>query len=425
MANLNTHPYKGTRDFYPEDMRTQRYIFNVWRQVAERFGYEAYLAPLIEQTDLYRAKTGEEIVNEQTYNFKDRGGREVTIRPEMTPSLARMVAARTQELAFPLRWYSIANFWRYERPQRGRLREHWQLNVDLLGVEGIGADVEIIRIAERLMRAFGATEKQFSIKINSRKLMSLLLGEHLKLDIEKSHRVSKLIDRKSKMTEAAFSSQVQSILGGDTDRLMNLLNIDSVDDLPTTVIESGVVEELRSLFEELEGFGIKNLEFDLTLMRGFEYYTGTVFEIFDTDPANKRSIFGGGRYDELTGVFGANKVPAVGFGMGDVTARDFLETHKLLPFLYSTTKVQILVVGDYQKQAQALASKLRQAGINVGIDITGRKLEAQLKTAVNSQVSYAIFVGEAEVKADRYKLKDLTAEKEEALSVDDIASRLK
>lgn len=425
MADQNTQPYKGTRDFYPEEMRIQRYIFKIWEQIAERFGYERYGAPLLELTELYRAKTGEEIVNEQSYNFKDRGGREVTIRPEMTPSLARMVAARQQELSYPLRWYSIDNFWRYERPQAGRMREHWQLNADLLGVENIEADTEIIRLASAVMSAFGANSKTYEIRINSRKLISLLLGEHLKLDVEKSHRVFKLIDRKNKMSESAFTNQVETVLGSDADKMMNLLNIKSLDDLPTTVIESGVVEELRGLMDVLDEYGISNVRFDLTLMRGLDYYTGMVFEIFDTNPENKRSIFGGGRYDDLTGIFGVAKVPAVGFGMGDVTTRDFLETHKLLPYLYSTTKAQILVAGAYIKEAQKLARNLRKNGINVAVDISGKKLESQLKSAVKKQIPFAIFVGEDEVKSNTYTLRDLTSKKESKKDIVGLVENLK
>lgn len=424
MADLTTQPYKGTRDFYPEDMRIQRYIFNIWKTVAERFGYEEVHAPLLELTDLYRAKTGEEIINEQAYNFTDRGGREVTIRPEMTPSMARMVAARNQELAYPLRWYSIANFWRYERPQHGRLREHWQLNVDMFGTESVQAEAEIIRVSESILRAFGADESMFTIRINSRQLMSLLLGEHLKLDVEEAHRVSKILDRKDKMSEDAFAAQLKSAAGDNADNLMNLLSISSIDELPTTVIESGVVEELRQLFTELESFGIKNLEFDLTLMRGFDYYTGIVFELFDKDPANKRAIFGGGRYDELTSIFKVPNVPAVGLGMGDVTIRDFLETHQLLPTLGSSARVYMVVIGDYLAQAQALARELRQEGINVAVDISGKKPDAQLKTALKNSAPFALFVGEKEVKAKKYNLKDLSSEQEETLGAQDIIAKL-
>ncbi len=424
MADLTTQPYKGTRDFYPEDMRVQRYIFNVWKTVAERFGYEEYAAPLLEQTELYRAKTSEEIINEQAYNFTDRGGRELTIRPEMTPSLARMVAARQQELAYPLRWYSIANFWRYERPQHGRTREHWQLNADILGVASIEADLEIIRLAESLMRALGATPDLFTIKLNSRQLVGLLLGEHLKLDVADSRSVSQLLDRKAKMTEPVFKTQAESILGKNSEKLMNLLNISSIEELPTTVVESGVVEDLRNLVNWLGGYGIKNVEFDLTLMRGFDYYTGMVFEIFDNNKDNPRSLFGGGRYDELTGIFDVPDVPAVGFGLGDVRLRDFLETHKLIPFLYATTKAYIVIIGDFLEEAQHLASQLRKAGINTAVDITGRKAEAQLKTALKQQIPYAIFIGEKEAKSQNYTLKDLTHEKEQKLDRDKLIAEL-
>ncbi len=425
MAELSTQPYKGARDFYPADMRLERYIFGIWRTVVERFGYEEYTAPLIELTDLYRAKTGEEIVDEQAYNFTDRGGREVTIRPEMTPSLARMVAAQYQELAYPLRWYAVPNCWRYERPQKGRLREHWQLNVDLLGVAGIEAELEIIRIADNIMRAFGATDEQFSIRLNSRKLMSLLLGEHLGLDVSKAHLISKLVDRKTKMSEPAFMAQVQSIMGEDSDKLLNLLSIDSFEGLPTSVVESGVVEELRQLFEQLNNFGLKNIKFDLTLMRGLDYYTGIVFEVYDQNPDNKRALFGGGRYDELTTIFDVPSVPAVGFGMGDVTIHDFLATHQLLPKLDSETKAYVIVVGDYLAEAQHLASSLRKSGVNVAVDITGRKPEAQLKTAIKDNIPFAIFIGEKEVKTSLYQLKQLATQKEQTLSLDKIAQALK
>lgn len=425
MADLSTQPYKGTRDFYPEDMRLQSYIFNVWRNVVERFGYEEMMAPLLELTDLYRAKTGEEIVNEQAYNFTDRGGREVTIRPEMTPSVARMVAARNQELTYPLRWYSIANFLRYERPQRGRLREHWQLNTDIFGVKGIEAEAEIIRVADSILRAFGADDSVFSIRLNSRQLMSLLLGEHLKLDVEDARRVSKLIDRKDKMSEAAFFTQVNSVLKGDTDKLLNLLSIDSITNLPTAVIESGTVEELRQLFDRLESYGIKNVQFDMTLMRGFDYYTGVIFELFDTSPENRRALFGGGRYDELTSVFRGPSVPAVGFGMGDVTIRDFLTTHELLPQLNSSTQVYVVIVGDQLTAAQELASKLRQSGIKVAVDLSAKKPEAAIKAAVKTQIPYMVFVGDAEVKSQKYQLKNLANEQEAALTVAEIIARLR
>lgn len=424
MADLSTQPYKGTRDFYPADSRLARYLFGAWSKVAERFGYEQYEGPLLELSDLYRAKSGEELVNEQTYSFTDRGGREVTIRPELTPTTARMVAARQQELAYPLRWYAIGNFWRYERPQHGRLREFWQLNVDLIGAEGAEADAEIIRVADSIMRALGATPDMYTIRLNNRKLLSLLMGEYLGLDIEQSHLLSKLLDRKAKMSEVAFTAQAKTIVGEDSDKLMDLLQIDKIENLPANVVESGQGEELRQLYNKLAEYGIKNVQFDLTLMRGFDYYTGMVFEVFDTDPANARAIFGGGRYDELTGIFGAPDIPAVGFGLGDVTLADFLKTHLLLPSPASSTKVYVVVLGDYLVQAQQLASSLRKAGINVAVDISARKAGEQVKKAVKDQIPYALFVGEEEVTSKKYTLKNLAKESEQKLTLAQLTKTL-
>src|SRR5688572_24022993 len=183
---LSTQPYKGSMDYYPEEKRVQNYIFNKWQEIAERYGYEDYGAPMLEPYELYAAKTGQEIVNEESYLFTDRGGRQVMIRPEMTPTISRMVAARRQELAYPVRWYSIANFMRYQRPQRGRQREFWQLNADIFGVETIDAEIEIITMADEIMKAFGATDKMYEIKINSRHLVNFLMADYLELDVVQS-----------------------------------------------------------------------------------------------------------------------------------------------------------------------------------------------------------------------------------------------
>lgn len=197
MSALSSQPYKGTRDYYPEDKRVQNYIFAVWRQVSERFGYEEYGAPTLEPLDIYAAKSGQELANEQTYSFTDRGGRIVAIRPEMTPTISRMVAARRQELAYPARLYSIANFMRYERPQRGREREFWQLNVDMFGVDEIAGEAEVIMMADGVMKAFGAKDKDFVIKINNRKLINFMMAQYLGLDAVQAQLMVKLLDRKS------------------------------------------------------------------------------------------------------------------------------------------------------------------------------------------------------------------------------------
>jgi histidyl-tRNA synthetase len=430
MSSLSTQPYKGARDFYPEDKQVQNYIFGVWRKVAEKYGYEEYDAPLIEAFELYAAKSGQELVNEQTYQFTDRGGRNVAIRPEMTPTVSRMVAARRQELPYPLRWYSIPNVWRYERPQRGRLREHWQLNVDLFGVDAIDADLELIQIAADVMKAFSADEKMYKIRINSRKLINMIMAEYLELDVVQSQLMIKLFDRKEKITDEEFREQAERIFDEDKasqglKRIAALINANTMGELPKDLLESSAVTEVQSLFTLLRERNITNAVFDITLMRGFDYYTDIVFEVFDTNPENNRSLFGGGRYDGLVSLFGVDPVPTVGFGMGDVTILDFLQIHKLLPEFESVTDVYMIVLGDTLKSAQRLAAKLRDEGVKVAVDITGRKLDKQIKTAVKKKIPFMLFVGEKELEEEQFTLKDVAESNEQKLSFERVVTTIK
>ncbi len=318
-AKLDTSSYKGVRDFYPEDMAILKHIFSVWRTVAEKFGYSEYGASPLEYADLYRSKGSDEIVNEQMYVFKDKGDREVALRPEMTPTLARMIAAKRQTWKFPLRWYSIPNVFRYERPQRGRRREHWQLNCDLMGVPGIEAEVEIVSLAYEIMKAFGAKDEDFQIRISDRRRFD----EAIDSIGGASDSTRKAVMRTMDGWEKNDNSNQELIKNLGKEKAEQFLN-----HLEKT--KSGKV--LDELMSQLGSKGIKNCIVDTNITRGFDYYTGVVFEVFDANPENKRSLFGGGRFDNLMEIFGVNPVPMVGFGMGDVTIRDFLETHKLPPF---------------------------------------------------------------------------------------------
>jgi histidyl-tRNA synthetase len=425
---LSTQPYKGARDFYPEDKRIQKYMFSRMRTVVERFGYEEYDAPILESVELYTAKSSEEIVNEQTYSFKDRGDRQVVIRPEMTPTVSRMVAARRQELAYPARWYSIPNLWRYERPQRGRLREHWQLNVDIFGVEGIEADHEIILVADQILRAFGASRDAYTIKLNSRKLINSLMHDLLGLDETQIQTLIRLIDRMHKMEYGEFVGRADAIFNpsqrdaGSSDMLFQILKATTLEELPQQLQDHQSVRELRMLTSMLGVSGVHNAVFDITLMRGFDYYTDVVFEVFDNHPENNRSMFGGGRYDGLVGLFGVEPVPTVGFGMGDVTLQNFLETHQLLPKLDPETELYAILVGDVYAKAQPAVQALRRMGVRVAVDSSGRKLEKQLKTAVKKGIHHAIFIGERELAEEQYMLKNLITGKEERHGLERIAS---
>ncbi len=424
MSKLETNSYKGVRDFYPEEQYIQNHIFNVWRKTVESFGYVEYGASILESSELYKAKTGDEIVNEQTYTFMDRGDREVTLRPEMTPTVARMIAGRRRELAFPVRWYSIPNLFRYEAPQRGRLREHWQLNTDIFGVENIEAEIEIIQIAYKVMRNFGASDDNFLIRINSRKIMNLLY-KLFDLDSETSQKISKLIDKKNKVPVETFSASIKEILGDKSEVFIDLITS------PKKLLErlgedSQEVKEIFQVTSALEKLGITNITFDQTLMRGFDYYTGIVFEVFDTNKNNPRSLFGGGRYNDLTAIFNDESIPAVGFGAGDVTLKDFLETHNFLPTYKATTDLYIAVLDEkYFTETEQLANNLRRQDLRVAVDFTLRKVGDQIKTADKQKIPFVMVIGEEEIKSRKYKVKNLASGVETSVTENEILACVK
>ncbi len=435
--NLSTDSYKGVRDFYPADMAIQRYIFDTWAKTAESFGFERYDASILEPSDLYKAKgaENEELVNEQTYTFIDRGEREVTLRPEMTPTVARMVAAKRRELAFPLRWYSIPNLFRYERPQRGRLREHWQLNCDIFGSNDIAADVEIIALAYQTLIDFGARPEQFQIRINNRKILpaDLAYGANkhgVSLKDEQVLSLARLIDKIDKIDAIDFESQMKHILGNKelSDYILERLTSDMSSGI---INETEEFKDLKFVYDGLNDVGIKNVKVDLSLMRGFDYYTGTIFEIFEVDEngnSTGRAMLGGGRYDNLTGMFGGEPISGIGFGMGDVTMRDFLETHNLLPshLEKSGTKVVIIPMSAEQNIfAQGIAMKIRQAGFSVSTDIGTKKVGDKISKAAERGCEYIVVVGEDEIANNTYNLKQLKTGSVFSGTISELISQLK
>tara|TARA_B100001245_G_scaffold5980_1_gene4260 strand:- start:2039 stop:3337 length:1299 start_codon:yes stop_codon:yes gene_type:complete len=427
MTKLSTQPYKGTRDYYPEDKRVQNYIFDVWRRIVETYGYQEYSAPLLESLEVYTAKSGEELAGEQTYTFTDRGDRTVAIRPEMTPSISRMVAARRQDLGYPARLYSIANFMRYERPQRGREREFWQLNADIFGVDTMLADAEIIEMADAMMKAFGADESMYVIRINHRALIDQIMHEYLGLDNDRSHKLIKLLDRKAKMPAEDFVAAAREVLGNDelVVKLETLTTLQSIAELPEELQASRGALELKELFDWFDKADMTNVIFDISLMRGFDYYTGMVFEMFDLHPDNNRSMFGGGRYDGLVGLFGVEPVATVGFAPGLTTTELFLRSHNLLPELHSSTDIGIVIADDSLAAALDVARQLRREGLAVAVDITGRKLDKQLKAAVKNGIRTLVFIGSQEVSENRYTVKDMITGDEQKLVVSDIVALAK
>ncbi|MGC9605139.1 MAG: histidine--tRNA ligase [Minisyncoccia bacterium] len=425
---FSTDPYKGVRDFFPEDMAAEKEIFGIWRGVCEKYGYEEYNASVLEPADLYRAKSGEELVNEQTYTFIDRGEREVTLRPEMTPTVARMVASKKRELVFPLRWYSIPNLFRYEQPQRGRLREHWQLNVDLFGVESMNAEIEVINMAYDITRAYGLKDTDFEIRLNDRKVMNYVTREVFGLGEEAASKIARLVDKKDRLKQGAFEAAVVEIfmadpkLQGKDEEFLTLLNSKNFEEfasrLPQTKEEHVGMKEIREVVKGLERLGVTNVRFDQTLMRGFDYYTGIVFEVYDLNPANRRSVFGGGRYDDLLALFGNDKVPAVGFGAGDVIARDLMETYGRSVKKKAPADIAIAVVGEQNvPYAMDLAQSLRERGICAAVDLSGKKVGDQIANAARRGIPRAVCVGDEEVKTGKLRVKTL-ATGEEAVTTE-------
>lgn len=413
-SKVSTESYKGVRDFYPEDQAVQNYIFRKMKEVAEAWGYSEYGASILEPLELYKSKTSEEILNEQIYSFTDRGGREVALRPEMTPTVARMVAARIQDLPVPIRWYSIPNLFRYEKPQRGRLREHWQLNVDLFGVDSPLGDAEVICVASETMKAFGAKESDFEIRINSRAFLDDVLKK-ANIKEEKKDFVYRLVDKKEKMSESDFKHSLYVLVGEESAKNF-LESMYFGEGLLTSMFgESDAAKYLNDTASILRERGISNIVFTPTLTRGFDYYTGVVFEVFDTNRENSRSIFGGGRYDNLIGNFSSKSLPAFGFGMGDVTIKDFLLTHGLMPKLPVPTRLYICIVPETPvKEVYGLAEFFRKNGVNTAVDISNKKLGDQLKSLDKRKIPFVLTVGPEEIKNNKFTVRNTETREEKS-----------
>ncbi len=407
--NLSTEPYKGTRDFYPEDMAIQQYIFDTWAKTAESYGFERYDASVLEPSALYKSKAveNEEIINDQTYTFVDRGDREVTLRPEMTPSVARMIAHKRRELHFPVRWYSIPNVFRYERPQRGRLREHWQLNCDIFGETHISADIELIALAQKVLQGFGAPASTYEIRLNDRALLNREFDKQ-EIPTELRNPLLALLDRKEKIDN--FDEELIKLLG-------------------KPFVVPSEVEKGGALSEVIQGLalqGITNVRYSPSTVRGFNYYTGVVFEIFDISGENNRSLIGGGRYDNLTALFGGEPVPGIGFGMGDVTMRDFLETHDLLPDSVRTTSPTLIVIPTEIEQnvaSLAIAETLRSFGITTSVDTCTKKLGKKISIASERGATYIVVVGPNELQTNHFTLKNLKTGEERSGTPEELASQ--
>lgn len=381
----------------PEEFAVRKYIFDTWRRVCQRFGYQEYLTPLVEYSNIYRAKSGDEVGGAELTVFEDRGGRELAIRPEMTPSVTRMVSKIYAQATKPLRLFSIANFYRNEKPQRGRNREFWQLNFDMFGIDSATADLEILQMALEIMLAFNPPVGSFTMYINSRRLIDAVLA-----GVDNKIALMRLLDK---------STQLPPEVSPD------ILDLDRIKPLPEYIPVEQLMDKLKTLGYE------KWIKFDPKIMRGFDYYDGMVFEVFDNNPENSRSMFGGGRYNGLAEIFGGKSFPAVGCAPGDETTKLFLESWKLIPKLKSVpTQVLVTIFSpDLYSPALQLSSSLRKQGINVELyPDANAKLDKQLKYASKKGIPYVVILGPEEMKNCLINLKNMTTGEQKLVNQLDI-----
>lgn len=392
---------KGTRDFYPQNMAVRRWMFDKIRAVSTRFGYQEYEGPCLEFIDLYAAKSGEELVKEQAFVFSSPGDDLLTLRPELTPTLARMVAQQQYELAFPLRWWSIGPFWRYEQPQRGRTREFYQWNIDLIGTESVAADAEIMAVAATFLKEVGLSPDQVTIYVNNRRLMDAAFS---RLAIQKGLRpaVFRVVDKLDKLSTEEW--RAYALETGLTE-----LQVEGLIDLLNNHELWRESDELVAFFNLIQTFGVEQyVQFNPKVIRGLDYYTGTVFEAYELG-GQSRAILGGGRYDNLVADVGGNPLPGVGFAMGDVVIELVLRDAGVIPSGLGEQPQVIVTVFDENTLLESLrlAGEIRAAGYRAVVYPDVDKLGKQFKFADKLEIKFAIILGPDELANNQVAIKDL------------------
>ncbi len=428
---MSTGALPGFRDFYPAEFAERSHIFAAWRSVARRFAFAEYDGPPLEPLELYTKKSGEEIVG-QLYNFEDRGGRQVALRPEMTPTVARMVAARANALRKPVRWFTMPQLFRYERQQKGRLREHYQLNVDIFGEPDVSADAEVLAVAIEIMRALGLGPDAVRARVSDRRLLNALLRAAgvTEDQLPATYAVIDKIDR----TPLAQSHQrlADAGLAGDLPATITSLVTEcrSVDALRERFPNDAQVAEHLARFDQyfalLDALGVREyVDLDLRIVRGLAYYTGIVFELFDAS-GEFRAICGGGRYDNLLQALGGVDMPALGFGMGDVVLGELLRARGLMPTGARAIDFWVAPVAPANKlQAVRVATALRRAGASAEYPLREQALGKQLKAAGNAGASRVVFVGPELESLGQVEVKSLVDGNQRPLPLDELIAQVR
>ena len=424
---LSTKPPKGTSDWFPEEYKIRKYIFDTWRQVCTSYGFEEYLWPLVESTDIWKAKSGEDVGGTELTRITNRVGEisDLAVRPEMTPTVTRMVANKYKEIDKPVKWFSIANFYRNEKPQKGRNREFWQLNADIFGDQSLNSDIEILTLSLELMRAFSPPKGSYKLRLNHRQLINEFFDEILGLkESENKRDLMRLLDKYDKLSKDIFGEQAKKLGVEHVDIIHKFMSAKTPLELKESFISlagSKALKDFLFLVEGLEKLGYEHdIEFSGNLIRGFDYYDGIIFEIFDTNPDNPRALFGGGRYNGLASIFGVKEdIPAIGFAPGDETMKLFLEWHGLLEKIKNTQQDLIfipLLDEAYFTDIQNIANSLRNEGKNVLVWLTSRKLGKAINYAKKKGCSSIVIYGEQEQKAGEYILENLATGEQEKIN---------
>jgi histidyl-tRNA synthetase len=432
MSSTTLQAPKGTRDFYPEDMRVQNRLFDVWRKACLDFAFEEYEGPTFEHLELFTEKSGPEIVT-QLYNFKDKGDRDIALRPEMTPTLARMVNQKGSSLKLPQRWFSIPRLFRYEKAQKGRLREFFQLNMDIIGCGTVAAEADLLASIIHMLRAFGLKEGDFAIHVSSRRLLSELL-DGMGVPGDKKAAVYSALDKRAKLGETEFRNLLgkEGLSSGDVDAVERFFNFKDIGALGAWVREAGHgqaaaagLAELESLFRCMRDIGLGGyLKLDTSVVRGLAYYTGIVFEVYDAG-MNMRAVAGGGRYDNLLANLGGQNLTGVGFGMGDVVIRDLLEEKGLLPKGRDAVDCYILDVAPEEDGLPKagllkLAAELRGRGRRTSYSLTGGKFKKQMAQANDLGARKVIFFGSDKAGEGMYEVKDMATGEQAVVGFDSL-----
>ena len=413
-------PVKGMRDFYPEQWEFQKWLSNKWLTLGNLFGYQEYETPILEPIELYLEKTSEEIINKQTFTVPDRNDNKLVMRPELTPSFARLVAQKENELTMPIRWQSYGRFFRYEKPQRGRGRSFFQWNIDMLGSNSILADAEMLTIAAKSLQTLNLSPDEVKIKISDRNIMHELIETRVGIQRENHTLLFRLIDKIDKMSKEKFDIELDK-LGLNENQIENFYELIEIKD-------PSISPKLAEIFAILAQNNIADYcEIDLKIIRGFDYYTGTVFEAWGNSDL-RRSLFGGGRYDNLTKQIGGKlEIPGIGFAVGDMAIYELLVEFGKLPALNpNKSKVLITLFSNvFQKEAVNLASKLREENINTEIYLEPKKLKKQFKYADKKNIDNVIVIGEDEIKNGAFLLKNLKLGEQNSLTFEELVIRLK